>query len=37
MFPADGSSVVVLCNFNNNNPDGLFNFVMGLRSIMLGH
>jgi CubicO group peptidase (beta-lactamase class C family) len=35
MFPADRSSVVVLCNFNNNNPDGLFNFVMGIRSIML--
>lgn len=35
MFPADRSSVVVLCNFNGNNPDGLFNFVMGLRSIML--
>ena len=36
MFPADRSSVVVLCNFNNNNPDGLFSFVMGIRSIMLG-
>jgi CubicO group peptidase (beta-lactamase class C family) len=36
MFPADRSSVVVLCSFNNNNPDGLFNFVMGIRSIMLG-
>ena len=36
MFPADRSSVVVLCNFYNNNPDGLFNFVMGIRSIMLG-
>jgi CubicO group peptidase (beta-lactamase class C family) len=35
MFPADRSSVVVLCNFNNNNPDGLFNFVMGIRNIML--
>ncbi|MBW8709844.1 MAG: beta-lactamase family protein, partial [Mycobacterium sp.] len=35
MFPADRSSVVVLCNFNNNNPDGLFTFVMGIRSIML--
>ena len=35
MFPADRSSIVVLCNFNNNNPDGLFNFVMGIRSIML--
>jgi CubicO group peptidase (beta-lactamase class C family) len=38
MFPADQSSVVVLCNFNNNNStDALFNFVMGIRSIMLGH
>lgn len=36
MFPADRSSVVVLCNFNSNNPEGLFNFVMGIRSIMLG-
>ena len=36
MFPADRSSVVVLCNFNNNNPDSLFTFVMGIRSIMLG-
>ena len=36
MFPADRSSVVLLCSFNNNNPDGLFNFVMGIRSIMLG-
>jgi CubicO group peptidase (beta-lactamase class C family) len=35
MFPADRSSVVVLCNFNFNNADGLFNFVMGIRSIML--
>jgi CubicO group peptidase (beta-lactamase class C family) len=34
MFPADRSSVVVLCNFNNN---GLPNFVMGIRSIMLGN
>ena len=37
MFPADRSSIVVLCNFNNNNPDGLFSFVMGVRSLMLGH
>jgi len=38
MFPADRSSVVVLCNFNNNNStDALFNFVMGIRSIMVGH
>jgi hypothetical protein len=36
LFPADRSSVVVLCSFNNNNPDELFNFVMGIRSIMLG-
>ena len=35
MFPADRSSVVVLCNFNGNNPDGLFNFAMGVRNIML--
>ena len=36
MFPADRSSVVVLCNFNNNNStDALFNFVIGIRSIML--
>ena len=35
MFPADRSSVVVLCNFNNN-TDALFNFVMGIRSLMLG-
>jgi CubicO group peptidase (beta-lactamase class C family) len=35
MFPNDRSSVVVLCNFNNNNTDLLFNFVMGIRNIML--
>jgi CubicO group peptidase (beta-lactamase class C family) len=35
MFPADRSSVVLLCNFNNNNPDVQFNFVMGIRSVML--
>ena len=35
MFPADRSSIVLLCNFNNNNPDAQFSFVMGLRSIML--
>jgi CubicO group peptidase (beta-lactamase class C family) len=35
MFPADRSSVVVLCNFNSNNTDALFNFVMGIRSVML--
>jgi CubicO group peptidase (beta-lactamase class C family) len=37
MFPADRSSIVVLCSFNTDNPGSLFNFVMGLRSIMLGH
>jgi CubicO group peptidase (beta-lactamase class C family) len=37
MFPADRSSIVVLCNFNNGNtPDVLGNFVMGLRTLMLG-
>jgi CubicO group peptidase (beta-lactamase class C family) len=36
MFPADRSSVVLLCSFNSNNPDGLLNFVMGIRSTMLG-
>jgi CubicO group peptidase (beta-lactamase class C family) len=36
IFPADRSSVVVLCSFNSNNPDGLFNFVRGIRSLMLG-
>jgi CubicO group peptidase (beta-lactamase class C family) len=35
MFPADRSSVVLLCNFNNNNPDSLFSFVVGIRSTML--
>lgn len=36
MFPADRSSVIVLCNFNNSNStDALFNFVMGIRTIML--
>jgi CubicO group peptidase (beta-lactamase class C family) len=35
MFPADRSSVVVLCSFNHNNVDTLFNFAMGLRSTML--
>ena len=38
MFPADQSSVVVLCSFNNNNStDTLFSFVMAVRSLMLGH
>jgi CubicO group peptidase (beta-lactamase class C family) len=36
MFPADRSSVVVLCNLNGNDTNRLFNFVMGIRSIMLG-
>lgn len=36
MFPADRSSVVVLCNFNNSNStDALFNLVSGIRNIML--
>ena len=35
MFPAGPSSVVVLCNFNNNNTNGLGQFVTGIRSIML--
>lgn len=35
MFPSDRSSVVLLCNFNDNNPGVQFTFVMGLRSIML--
>jgi CubicO group peptidase (beta-lactamase class C family) len=34
MFPADRSSVVVLCNVSKT-PDELFNFVIGIRSIML--
>ncbi len=36
LFPADRSSVVVLCNFNNGNTNALFNFVMGIRSVLLG-
>lgn len=36
MFPADRSSVVLLCNSDYYDPNGLFNFVMGIRSIMLG-
>jgi CubicO group peptidase (beta-lactamase class C family) len=35
MFPADRSSVVVLCSFNHGNVDVLFNFATGLRSMML--
>jgi CubicO group peptidase (beta-lactamase class C family) len=34
MFPADRSSVVVLCNVYNS-PQSLLNFVMGIRTIML--
>jgi CubicO group peptidase (beta-lactamase class C family) len=34
MFPADRSSVVVLCNIYNS-PEILLNLVMGIRSIML--
>ena len=34
IFPADRSSVVVLCN-TYNSPQTLLNFVMGIRSIML--
>ena len=33
IFPADRSSVVVLCNFSGS---GLANFVLGIRNIMLG-
>ena len=39
IFPADRSSVVVLCNFPNNGANALVNFVVGtggIRSIMLG-
>jgi len=39
IFPADRSSVVVLCNFNSNNSNALANFLLGpggIRSIMLG-
>ena len=36
MFPADRSSVVVLCNFNTGNTNALFSFVMGIRSILIG-
>ena len=35
MFPSDRSSLVLLCNFNNGNTDGQFNFLMGIRNIML--
>ena len=36
LFPADRSSVVVLCSVNLS-PEILFNFVMGIRTIMLTH
>ena len=36
MFPADRSSVVLLCNRNIDTPETMFNFVMGIRNIMLG-
>ena len=35
MFPADRSSIVVLCSFNNNNPGTLGNLLAGMRNIML--
>ena len=36
MFPSDQSSIVVLCSFNNgNSTEVLFNFVMGIRSVLL--
>ena len=35
LFPADRSSIVVLCSFNTNNPASLGNFAMGLRGTML--
>jgi CubicO group peptidase (beta-lactamase class C family) len=35
MFPADRSSVILLCNFNNSDVDGQFKFVMGIRSTLL--
>lgn len=35
IFPADRSSVVLLCNFNNNDVAGQSNFVMAIRSILL--
>lgn len=40
LFPADRASTVVLCNFNNNGPEQLGNFLLGpngIRNIMLGH
>jgi len=35
MFPADRSSVVLLCNFNNGDVNGQLDFALGLRSTML--
>jgi CubicO group peptidase (beta-lactamase class C family) len=35
MFPADRSSAILLCNFNNGDVNGQLKFVLGLRSIML--
>jgi CubicO group peptidase (beta-lactamase class C family) len=35
LFPSDRSSVILLCNFNTGNTDGLFSFVMGIRTILL--
>ena len=35
MFPADRSSIVLLCNFNNGNVQGQGNFMTNLRNIML--
>ena len=36
MFPSDRSSLVLLCNFNKNDTQSQFNFLMTLRNIMLG-
>ena len=36
MFPSDRSSVVLLCNFNNNDVNGQASFVTGIRNILLG-
>ncbi len=35
MFPADRSSIVLLCNFNNGDIQGQGNFMTNLRNIML--
>jgi hypothetical protein len=34
MFPADRSSVILLCNRNIDTPESMFAFVMGIRSIL---